>query len=124
MTGFIIQRFSLLIARLIDQESRLSAVRRALIHAGCEIIGIESINEDKLYDAMDWLYDNREAIEKKLFRRWKKNQGDGDGDGDSDSDSDSDADGDSEKKQHIFLYDISSSYLEGDKNESIQSISE
>jgi len=101
----------LIIARLIDQGSRLSAVRLALIHAGCEIIGIESINEDKLYDAMDWLYDNREAIEKKLFRKWKKNQGDGD------RDRDSDGDGDSEKKQHIFLYDISSSYLEGDKNE-------
>jgi transposase len=93
----------LIIARLIDQGSRLSAVRLALIHAGCEIIGIESINEDKLYDAMDWLYDHREAIEKKLFRKWKKDQSDGDGD--------------SEKKQHIFLYDISSSYLEGEKNE-------
>ena len=93
----------LIIARLIDQGSRLSAVRLALVHAGCEIIGIESINEDKLYDAMDWLYDNREVIEKKLFRKWKKNQSDGDGD--------------SEKKQHIFLYDISSSYLEGEKNE-------
>jgi transposase len=97
----------LIIARLIDQGSRLSAVRLARVHAGCEIIGIESINEDKLYEAMDWLYDNREAIEKKLFRKWKKNQGDGDGD----------SDGDSEKNQHIFLYDISSSYLEGEKNE-------
>jgi len=109
----------LIIARLIDQGSRLSAVRLALIHAGCEIIGIGSINEDKLYDAMDWLYDNREAIEKKLFRKWEKNQGDGDSNKDRDKDRDADADGDSdsEKKQHIFLYDISSSYLEGDKNE-------
>jgi transposase len=97
----------LIIARIIDQGSRLSAVRLARVHAGCEIIGIGSINEDKLYEAMDWLYDNREAIEKKLFRKWKKNQGDGDGD----------SDGDSEKNQHIFLYDISSSYLEGEKNE-------
>jgi transposase len=97
----------LIIARIIDQGSRLSAVRLARVHAGCEIIGIGSINEDKLYEAMDWLYDNREAIEKKLFRKWKKNQGDGD----------SDSDGDSEKNQHIFLYDISSSYLEGEKNE-------
>jgi transposase len=97
----------LIIARIIDQGSRLSAVRLARVHAGCEIIGIGSINEDKLYEAMDWLYDNREAIEKKLFRKWKKNQGDGD----------SDSDGDSEKNQHIFLYDVSSSYLEGEKNE-------
>ena len=88
----------LVIARIIDQGSRLSAVRLARIHAGCEIIGIEYINEDKLYDAMDWLYVNRETIKKKLFKKWEESKN-------------------KDRKKNVFLYDITSSYVEGDKNE-------
>ena len=88
----------LVIARIIDQGSRLSAVRLARIHAGGEIIGIESINEDKLYDAMDWLYVNRKSIEKKLFEKWEKSKS-------------------KDRTKNVFLYDITSSYVEGNNNE-------
>jgi transposase len=88
----------LVIARIIDQGSRLSAVRLAQIHAGGEIIGIESINEDKLYDAMDWLYAKRKSIEKKLFEKWEESKS-------------------KDRKKNVFLYDITSSYVEGNKNE-------
>lgn len=86
----------LIIARLIDQGSRISAVRLAKIHAGCEIIGIDKLNEEILYKTMDWLYDNKDKIERKLFIGWEKEQS---------------------KKKHIFLYDVTSSYFEGTENE-------
>jgi hypothetical protein len=91
----------LVIARLIDQGSRLSAVRLAQIHSGCEILGIERMNENDLYLSMDWLYENKEEIEKKIYKEWKRThrtKGEG----------------------NIFLYDVSSSYLEGDCNELAQ----
>lgn len=88
----------LVIARLIDQGSRLSAVRLAGNHAACEVLGLDTFNEDDLYDAMDWLYDHKEAIEQRLFRRWQKDHAE-------------------EGVNHIFLYDVTSSYLEGKQNE-------
>ena len=86
----------LVMARLIDQGSRLSAVRLATLHYGCEILGINSLNEDNLYYALDWLYENKASIEKNIFRQWKLQK---------------------KEKDHIFLYDITSSYVEGEKNE-------
>jgi len=88
----------LVLSRLINSKSRLSSVRLAEIHYGCELLGIEELNEDLLYAAMDWLYENKEAIENRLFKQWKKSK--------KNQDSNS-----------LFLYDVSSSYLEGDKNE-------
>ena len=84
----------LIIARLIDQGSRLSAVRLAKEHAACEILGIQDFNEDDLYKALDWIADGQDKIEKKLF---KQRYG--------------------ENKPSLFLYDVTSSYLEGDQNE-------
>ena len=55
------------IARLLDQGSRLSAVRLAQRHAICEILGIEHLNEDDLYANLTWLSKNQEEIEKKTF---------------------------------------------------------
>ncbi|MBU1767786.1 MAG: IS1634 family transposase [Candidatus Omnitrophica bacterium] len=81
-------------ARVIDQGSRLSAVRLAQTHAACDILGIEKrFNEDSLYDNLGWLCDNQEKIEQKLFltRRGKN-------------------------LPELFLYDVTSSYLEGEKN--------
>ncbi len=52
------------IARIIDQGSRLSAVRLAQKNAICEIIGIENLTEDDLYKNLDWLADQQEKIEK------------------------------------------------------------
>jgi len=54
------------LARLIGQGSRLKAVRLAQSHAGCEIVGIQSLNEDNLYDNLAWLAGHQERIEKKL----------------------------------------------------------
>ena len=60
----------LVIARLIDQGSRLTAVRLASSHAACDILGIEkSFNEDTLYEVLDWCEENHEAIEDALYLR-------------------------------------------------------
>ena len=56
------------LARLIDQGSRLSAVRLAESHAACDLFGLDFFNEDHLYSNLAWLSDQQEAIEKRLFR--------------------------------------------------------
>jgi hypothetical protein len=81
----------LVIARLIDQGSRLSAVKLAQEHAACEILGLDSFNEDDLYESLNWLYDNKEKIEGRLFKCRDK----------------------AVSAVGLFLYDLSSSYLEG-----------
>jgi len=80
-------------ARLIDQGSRLSAVRLAGSHAACDILGLESFNEDHLYDNLAWLSEHQESIEKALFRLKY-----------------------GASIPHLFLYDVTSSYLEGMHN--------
>lgn len=92
----------LVFARLIDQGSRLSAVRLARQHAVCEILGVDGFDENDLYEAMDWGCANQEKIELKLFSMLKKNN--------RDSDSEFEA-------ENIFLYDVTSTYLEGNQNE-------
>ena len=42
-------------ARVIDQGSRLSAVRLAMAHAACDILGLGPFDEDALYENLDWL---------------------------------------------------------------------
>ena len=82
------------IARVIDQGSRLSAVRLAQSHACCEILGLGSFNEDHLYANLDWLDKNQAKIEDSLFGlSYSKN------------------------KPSLYLYDVTSSYLEGHNNE-------
>ena len=82
-------------ARIIDQGSRLSAVRLAQSHGVCNFLNINGFNEDSLYSNLDWLCDNQEAIENKLFSlRYK-----------------------SAEAPRLFLYDVTSSYLEGMENE-------
>jgi transposase len=81
------------LARFIDQGSRLSAVRLAESHAACDILGLDSFNEDHLYSNLAWLAEQQESIEKRLFRKRHGN-----------------------KTPQLFLYDVTSSYLEGVKN--------
>lgn len=82
-------------ARIINQGSRLSAVRLAGSHAVCDILNLDAFNEDDLYGNLDWLCDNQGKIEKRLFKiRYK-----------------------GKKVPRLFLYDVTSSYLEGMKNE-------
>ena len=80
-------------ARLINQGSRLSAVRLAKEHAACEVLGLSSFNEDDLYNSMDWLDQRQAKIEDALYR--KRHRSDG---------------------HKLFLYDVTSSYLEGTEN--------
>ena len=42
-------------ARVIDQGSRLSAVRLAMSHAACDVLGVGTFDEDALYENLDWL---------------------------------------------------------------------
>jgi len=79
------------IARVIDQGSRLSAVRLAGCHAACEALG--GFNEDDLYRNLDWLCKNQAAIEDRLFRKLHERREPG-----------------------LYLYDVTSSYFEGEHN--------
>ena len=80
------------IARVVDQGSRLSAVRLAGYHAACEIVGLGKFNEDHLYNNLDWLTEHQAAIEDRLFKQNFSSTG-------------------------LYLYDVTSSYLEGTENE-------
>jgi len=74
------------IARVIDQGSRLSAVRLAGSHAACDILGLGPFNEDDLYENLDWLDKNQPKIEDRLFKLSYP-----------------------EKKPGLYLYDVTSS---------------
>lgn len=78
-------------ARVIDQGSRLSATRLARTHSVSEFMGI-SFDEDDLYANLDWLCENQTQIEDRLYQHEKVTDG-------------------------LFLYDVTSSYLEGEENE-------
>jgi hypothetical protein len=81
------------LARVLDQGSRLSAVRLAQVHAACDILGIRrGFDENDLYANLGWLSQQQEKIEDRLFAR---RQG---------------------HKPELFLYDVTSSYLEGQDN--------
>lgn len=87
----------LVLARLIHQGSRLSAVRLAQHHAVCELLGLDAFNEDALYQAMDWLSEHKEKIEERVFRYGPPQHSAAQG-------------------PQIFLYDVTSTYLEGHHN--------
>ena len=81
------------LARVLDQGSRLSAVRLAQVHAACDVIGIRrGFDENDLYDNLGWLSHQQEHIEDRLFASRKG------------------------QKPELFLYDVTSSYLEGRDN--------
>lgn len=84
----------LIMACIIEQGSRLSAVRLAQRHHVCEILGLEGFNENDLYKALDELSLRQHEIEDKLFSRRYGN-----------------------RKPNFYLYDVTSSYFEGECNE-------
>jgi len=86
----------MVLSRLISPgSSRLEMVRLAQQHSVIDVLGIdESFNEDDLYEALDWADKHQEAIENRMFKRKY-----------------------SDRKPELFLYDVSSSYLEGTNNE-------
>lgn len=81
------------LARVMDQGSRLSAVRLAQRHNATSILDIRGFNEDHLYKNLDWISENQSMIEQSLI----EHRGD--------------------KNEEYYLYDITSSYLEGEYNE-------
>jgi transposase len=82
------------LARALEQGSRLSAVRLAQVHAACDVLGLrQGFSENDLYDNLDWLCNRQEEIERRLFASRAGGQ-----------------------KPELFLYDVTSSYLEGQHN--------
>lgn len=82
------------LARVLQPGSRLASVRLAREHAACDLLGLrESFCEDDLYANLAWLSERQRALEKALFAR----QGGG-------------------AAAELFLYDVTSSYLEGEHN--------
>ncbi len=71
-----------------EQNSKLANTRWWDITTLPSILGLDGVNEDDLYNAMDWLLDRQKTIEKKLANRHLNTGG-------------------------IVLYDLSSSYFEG-----------
>jgi len=86
----------LVLARVAHQGSRLSAVRWAKEHAVAEILGLPAFDENDLYEALDWLGTQQDAIEKKLYRAYVQRTG---------------------QPPVLVLYDVTSSYFEGEQNE-------
>ena len=84
----------MILARLIEPGSRMANVRLTQTHAAVDILGMDKFNEDNLYDVMDWLESHQRIIEKRLFNSRY-----------------------GEKKPVLYLYDVTSSHLEGMKNE-------
>jgi transposase len=84
----------LIYARLLNQGSRLSAARVINFHAGCDILDLDAFTEEDLYKAMDFAGEEQPRIENELFLKKYTN-----------------------KVPSFYLYDVTSSYLEGEQNE-------
>ena len=78
----------------MDQGSRLSAVRLVRHHCALELLGLARLDEDDLYANLDWLCEHQPRIEQRLFEQHCGQDHGG-----------------------LFLYDVTSSYLEGEHNE-------
>jgi Transposase DDE domain len=82
------------LARVLEQGSRLSAVRLAQVHAACSVLGIRrGFDENDLYANLTWLSQHQPGIEDRLFAAQH-----------------------GQHKPQLFLYDVTSSYLEGEDN--------
>ena len=86
----------LILARVAAQGSRLSAVRWATQHAVAETLGLKHFDEEDLYKALDRLAQEQAHIEDALYRRTVLQRG---------------------GAPTVVLYDVTSSYLEGEQNE-------
>jgi len=86
----------LILARIAHGGSRLSAVRWAKQHTVADVLAVEGFDEDDLYAALDWLASQQERIERELYQAYVKEQG---------------------QPPVLVLYDVTSSYFEGECNE-------
>ncbi|MGH8603833.1 MAG: IS1634 family transposase [Gammaproteobacteria bacterium] len=86
----------LVLARLAHGGSRLSAVRWAKAHAVEDLLTLPPFDEDDLYAALDWLAGVQPTIEQRLYQAYVRRTA---------------------QPPVLVLYDVTSSYLEGDHNE-------
>jgi len=83
-------------ARLLEQGSRLSAVRTGELHDLAALLGIrKGFTENDLYENLSWLSERQPSMERELFSARYPNG----------------------TAPSLFLYDVTSSYLEGMENE-------
>ncbi len=75
-------------AQIIEPQSKLATTRWWKVTTLPSELGVEDATENELYEAMDWLLDRQDRIEKKLAARHLEEDG-------------------------MVLYDLSSSYFEG-----------
>jgi len=82
--------------RIITRQSRLHIANEWVHNQDIkDVFKVDRFNEDSLYRNLDWLAENQKIIEQKIFKyRYKE-----------------------KKAKNIFLYDVTSSYLEGTQNE-------
>src|SRR5712692_174423 len=85
----------LVLARVAHQGSRLSAVRWARDQAVAEVLGLDAFDEEDLYGALDDLAARQNKIEKALWRSYLARCA---------------------TPPVLFLYDVTSTYLEGEHN--------
>ena len=87
----------MIFARLIFPGSKASNMRWGKQQEIQNVLGIDisNMDEESLYSALDWLNERQEEIERKLFFKRHKNKA----------------------IPNMYLYDVTSSYLEGDCNE-------
>jgi transposase len=84
----------LVLGRILTQGSRRHLTFWKEGQAIEEVLGLKSFDEDDLYKTLDWLAENQAKMEDQWFKlRFEK------------------------EKVELFLYDVTSSYLEGDCNE-------
>jgi transposase len=86
----------LVLARVAHQGSRLSAVRWARDHAIKAVLGLKRFDEEDLYEALVWAAAEQERIEQQLYRDYVERTG---------------------ETPALVLYDVTSSYFEGEHNE-------
>jgi hypothetical protein len=79
---------AMIVSRVISPGSKLSTVRTLGQSTLASELGVEGVDEDEFYEAMDWLSERQDRIEDRLGRRHLR-------------------DGE------MVLYDVSSSYFEG-----------
>jgi transposase len=84
----------LIISRIITQGSRLHCVEWGKLQELENVVGVSDFNEDALYRVLEELAVHQEEIEQSLFTQRHNKMAD-----------------------RLFLYDVTSSYLEGKENE-------
>jgi transposase len=85
----------LVLARIAHHGSRLSAIRWMSDHAVSHILKLNAFDENDLYAALDWASTPQRAIEDRLYHDYCRHRG---------------------RPPTLMLYDVTSSYLEGEEN--------